>query len=272
MLPHNHLRMKNNCLHIAVALAALLFAGCAVRTETRTVYIAPVGRLVVARDSSSAFGTISAALDSARDGDTVFVMPGEYREVVKIVKLRHITLLGADPATTVVDAGDEYAAIELRTDSNRVSGFTVRGADSHGIWVRDGQQFIDHCLVTGNGDRGIYLSSMAGRAYAAITHCTVADNGEVGIHAARDDSSTVIADCIIAFNPRGVVTDQPEGKLVVRRNCMFGNGADFDRVVPGDSNFVRDPQFIDRPDGDFRLKKGSSCIGSGSGGTNVGAF
>ena len=266
--------MKSCCLRIAVVLAALVFAGCAVRTEieTPTASIKPVGRLVVAQDSGSKFQTISAALDSARDGDTVFVMPGEYREVVKVLKLRRVTLLGADPAATIIDAGDEYAAIELRTDSNRVCGFTVRGADSHGIWVRDGQQFIDHCLITGNGDRGIYLSSMAGRAYAAISHCTVADNGAGGIHSARDDSNTVITDCIIAFNPRGVVTAQPEGKIVVRRNCTFGNGVDFDRVTPGDSNFVKDPQFVDRPNGDFRLKKSSPCIGASSSGSNLGAF
>jgi hypothetical protein len=251
----------------------LAIVGCAVQTETPTpVRIVPVGRLVVARDSSTRFLTISSALDSARDGDTVFVMPGQYREVVKVLNLRHMTLLGADPATTVVDAGDQYAAIELRTDSNRVSGLTVRGADSHGIWVRDGQQLIDHCLVIGNGDRGIYLSSFAGRAYASITHCTVTDNGEVGIHAARDDSNTVITDCIIAFNKRGIVTDQPEGKLVVRRNCLFGNGVNLDRVAPGDSNTLQDPRFVDRENGDFRLKKGSPCIGAGAGGTNLGAF
>jgi len=262
--------MKNRCL--SLVLVALGLSGCAVRTGTRLAPIVPVGRLLVAQDSSAMFLTISAALDSARDGDTVFVMPGEYREVLKVLKLRHITLLGADAATTVVDARDEYAAIELRTDSNRVSGFTIRGADSHGIWVRDGQQSIDHCLIVENGDRGIYLSSFAGRAFANISHCTVAGNGEVGIHAARDDSNTVITDCIIAFNQRGVVTDQPEGKLVVRRNCLFGNGVDFDRVAPGDSNVLADPRFADRENGDFRLRRGSPCIGAGSGRTNLGAL
>jgi len=263
--------MRNHWLRLTFVLALV---GCAAHVETAPtpVRIVPVGHLVVAQDSSTRFLTISSALDSARDGDTVFLMPGEYREVVKILKLRHITLLGADPATTVVDAGGEYAAIELRTDSNRVSGLTVRGADSHGIWVRDGQQFIDHCLIVDNGDRGIYLSSFAGRAYANITHCTVADNGEVGIHAARDDSNTVLTDCIIAFNKRGVVTDQPEAKLVVRRNCLFGNGVDLDRATPGDSNIFRDPQFVDRENGDFQLKKGSPCVGAGGGGTNLGAF
>jgi hypothetical protein len=262
--------MRIPWIHLVVVLGLV---ACAAHTETQPpVRIVPVGRLIVAQDGSTPFPTISAALDSARNGDTVFVMPGEYHEVVKVLRLQHITLLGADPATTVVDAENAYAAIELRTDSNRVSGFTVRGADSHGIWARDGQQIIDHCLIIGNGDRGIYLSSFAGRAFASITHCTVADNGEVGIHAARDDSNTVITDCIIAFNQRGVVADQPEGKLVVRRNCLFSNGVDFDRVTPGDSNILSDPRFVARENGDFQLRRGSPCIGAGEGRTNLGAF
>ena len=227
---------------------------------------------MVAPGGRSQFSTIAAALDSARDGDTIFIMPGEYHEVVRILKLRRIMLLGADPATTIVDAAGQYSAVELRTDSNRLRGLTVRNADSHGIWVRDGLQFVDHCVMVNNGDRGIYLSSFAGYAYAHITHCTVVENGEVGIHAARDDSNTVITDCVVAFNPRGIVTDQPEGKLVVRRNCLFGNGLDFDRVTPGDSNLLQDPRFVDRANGGFHLRNGSPCIGSGEGRTNVGAF
>ena len=264
--------MPKHSVRIAIIICAHVLAGCAVRLEPRRVPIVPVGRLVVARDSSTGFQTISAALDSARDGDTIFIMPGEYREAVKITRLRHITLLGADPATTAVDATDRYSAIELRADSNRVSGLTLRNADSHGIWVRDGMQFVDHCVMVNNGDRGIYLSSFAGFAYAHITHCTVVENGEVGIHAARDDSNTVITDCVVAFNPRGIVTDQPEGKLVVRRNCLFGSDLDFDRVTPGDSNLLRDPRFVDRANGDFHLRNGSPCIGSGEGRTNLGAF
>ncbi|MBN2464041.1 right-handed parallel beta-helix repeat-containing protein [candidate division WOR-3 bacterium] len=264
--------MTRRCLHVVIGLSSLVIAGCGVRRHTRPFQPAPAGRLLVAQDGSTRFPTISAALDSARDGDTVFVMPGEYHEAVKVARLRRITLLGADPATTVVNATGQYAAVELRTDSNRVSGLTLRNADSHGIWVRDGQQFIDHCVIASNGDRGVYLSSFAGFAYAHITHCTVVDNDEVGIHAARDDSSTVIADCIVAFNPRGIVTDQPKGKIAVRRNCLFGNGLDFDRVAPGDGSILRDPLFEDRARGDYSLRRGSPCIGADSTGANIGAL
>jgi hypothetical protein len=252
-------------------LATLLLA-CAVRTEVRTIYGAPPAGLVVAKDSGARFGTIAAALDSAHDGDTVSVLPGVYREVVKVTKLRGITLLGQDPATTILDAGGEYAAVELRTGGNRVAGFTIRNADSHGIWVRDGHQFIDHCIVAGNGDRGIYLSAMAGFAYATIDHCTVTDNGEVGIHAARDDSNTVITNCIIAYNPRGIGTDHGLGRMKVRCNCLWNSETDFDRVVPKDSNILTDPRFLDRERGDFRLARKSPCLKAGTGGTNLGAF
>ena len=261
--------MRSTCHFL---LAALAIAACASRVVQPSVRVVPVGRLVVTADGSTRFLTISAALDSARDGDTVFIMPGVYREAVRIAGPRRVTLLGADPATTIVDATDQYAAIELRTDSNRVSRLTIRGADSHGIWVRDGQQYIDHCVVVDNGDRGVYLSSFAGHAYADIRHCTVAQNVDVGIHAARDDSNTVITNCIIAFNGRGVVTDQPEGKLVVRRSCFFGNEVNFDRIAPDSGHILRDPLFKSRDRGYFCLKKQFPCIGSGDGGTNLGAL
>jgi len=53
---------------------------------------------------------------------------------------------------------------------------------------------------------------------------------------------------------------------------LFGNGVDLDRVAPGDSNIFQNPGFVDRENGDFRLKKGSPCIGVGVGRTNIGAL
>ena len=232
----------------------------------------PRADITVALDTTGTCRTINEALGRAREGNVILVMPGVYREHVKLTDIGHVTLVGLNPATTVVDASGCYAAVEIRTDSNRVSGFTLRNADSHGVWVRDGHQVIERCLVTDNGERGIYLSALTGNASARIQHCTVADNAETGIHAARDSSGVIISDCILAFNARGVVTDHSTGRMTVKRNCVYNRLLDFDQVLPGDSNIVADPRFASRERGDYRLTRASPCLGAGAGRTNLGCF
>lgn len=267
---------KTKTAAFAVLLCAMALVNCAKRQEIAQPVtprpLPPHVDMVVSPDSGARFSTIQSAVDSAREGDTILVMPGEYRGPVKLTAARRLTLFGADPATTVIDATDQYSAVEIRTDSNRVSGFTIRGADSHGIWVRDGLQFIDRCVVCDNGDRGIYLSAMAGYAFAVIDHCTIADNGESGIYAARDDSMTSVMNSIIAFNPRGIVTDRNCGLIRATRNFVFNAGADFDRVTPGAFNIRGNPRFVDHENRDYRLRRKSPCLSAGSDGSSVGVY
>jgi hypothetical protein len=270
------MRFTRTAAVTAVVLCGLMLLNCPTRMEivqpAMSSPVPPHADFVVSPDSGARFRTIQAAVDSAADGDTILVMPGEYYGAVKVTKARRLSLLGVDPATTVIDASGQYAAVELKTDSNRVSGFTIRNADSHGIWVRDGLQFIDHCVVCDNGDRGIYLSAMAGFAHAVIDHCTIADNTGSGIYAARDDSTTVITNSIVAFNQCGIATDRNYGFIQVARNFVLNAGIDFDRVTPGDGNIKGDPMFVDRASRVYRLRRKSPCIGAGSGETNLGAF
>ncbi len=232
----------------------------------------PRADVVVAADGTGTYQTIGEALSRAEPGNVILVKAGVYREQVRFDRVGSITLLGLDPMTTVIDASYRYAGIELLSDSNRILGLTVRNADSHGIWVRDGHQTITGCLIVDNGERGVYLSAMAGNASARISHCTVADNGETGIYAARDSAGVVITDCIVAFNPRGIATDQNTGRMTVQRNCLFNQSCNFDRVTPGDSNIMQDPKFINRESGDYRLAKNSPCRKVGNEGTNIGCF
>lgn len=234
--------------------------------------VVPSGDITVAADSSGDCLTIGAAVAGARDGNVIVVRPGLYREQVKIVGKRRLSIVGVDPATTIVDATGHYAAVEVRTDSNRIAGLTLRNADEHGVWVRDGNQVIEHCLITACGDRGIYLSAMAGFAFARIEHCTIVANGGSGIYAARDDARTAVRWNIIADNLRGIVTDANEGKLVVEGNCLRSGEVDFDRVTPGSDNILVDPVFVDRATGDYLLARGSPCRGRAPDGTNLGCF
>jgi hypothetical protein len=238
----------------------------------RPVLTLPSGDITVAADSSGDCLTIGAAVAAARDGSVIIVRPGVYREQVKIAGKRRLAVVGVDPSTTIIDATNHYAAVEVRTDSNRVAGLTLRGADEHGVWVRDGSQVIEHCLITGCGDRGIYLSAMAGFAFARIEHCTIVANGGSGIYAARDAARTVMRWNIIADNPRGIVTDENEGKLVVETNCLHNSEANFDRVTPGNDNILADPAFVDPAAGDYRPARNSPCRNRAPDGTNLGCF
>jgi hypothetical protein len=263
--------LRRNTRLIPVFFATVLAFSRCPRPAVHTV-VWPRADIVVAPDSTGTYHSISEALGSASDGSVILVKPGVYREQVKIDRVGRLTLISIDPANTIIDATDKYAAVEMRTDSNRLSGFTLRNADSHGVWVRDGHQAIDHCLIVNNGDRGIYLSALAGNASALIDHCTVADNGESGIYAARDSSGTVITNCIIARNPRGIVTDRNAGNMTIDYNCVSNQSVDFDRVTPGAHNITKDPQFIDAEHDDYRLKRGSPGIRTAQDGTNPGCF
>ncbi len=255
------------CCLLVLAVAALaLLTGCA---KKQTISVD--ADIYVAADGSGDYTSISAAIQEADDGDVIYVMPGTYSGGVEIEQ-EDITLLGAGPDKTVIDADDDYAVITLSGDEVEVSGFRLMNASSHGVYVKDGHHQIHDCLVTGNGDRGIYFSSFAGDPSASIVHCTVADNEVSGIYSPTDHQDTEIVDCIVAFNGRGIVADEDEGNMTIEYNCVYGEGEAFDRVSPGEGNITEDPMFVDREAGDYRLEPGSPCLGQADDGYNLGCF
>lgn len=253
---------------LALGLSACV-VGRAARSE-RT--ITPKYDMVVSRDSSGDYSSICAAVAASTPGAVILVRPGVYSEWVTIGSERRVTLVGTDPAVTVIDGSGGYACIEVKGDSNRFINLCLQGADAHGAWVRDGYQQFEHCLIRGNGSRGIYLSAMAGNAAALIDHCTIADHPDAGVHIARNNPSTEVRNCIVAFNGRGIVAEDSSGTIAVRHNLVWNDSLDFGRIVPEEGNVRADPQFVDRDDSDYRLRKRSPAAGSASDGRNRGCF
>ncbi len=233
----------------------------------------PQADFTVAADGSTDYETISEALDEAKDGDVILVKPGTYEEEVEFDDdLSNVTLLGSGPDQTVIDADGEYAGVTLRGNGHRISGFTIRGAGSHGVYIPEGRHRIDHCLIIDNSDRGIYLSTMTGQGRAEIDHCTIADNKVSGIYSVKDDAETAVSNSIIAYNGRGIVTDKNEHGIRITRTCVSNQSSNFDRVDTGEGNITLDPLFRDRGNGDYRLAKGSPCLGTAARGANMGCF
>ncbi|MBM3326925.1 MAG: T9SS type A sorting domain-containing protein [Calditrichaeota bacterium] len=123
------------------------------------------------------YGTIQMAVDSSRDGDTVLVAPGRYRENVNL-NLHHITLASQFLTTgeerfiaeTVIDGGwNGRSAVRMASgESGVLTGFTIENDSTDfgaGVYVRFGSPTLSHliiqdCFVVRNGT-AIYVTGAA---------------------------------------------------------------------------------------------------------------
>ncbi len=268
----------NRMIDRLLLIPALLLAVATLRCPSKATVITgrpalPAADLVVAQDGSTGYETIGDALDDAEANDVILVKPGIYKEDIEIEgDAGPFTLVGEDPATTVIDADSEYAALTLKSSGNHISGLTIRGGESHGIYIPGGKQKIDYCLVVDNGDRGIYISTMSGGGSADIDHCTIADNKTSAIYCANKDDKTTITSSILAHNKRSLIYDGDGLNLVVNHSCLSSTDTDSDEPKSGSDNFRKDPNFKDSENGDYKLKPGSPCLKAAKDGSNMGCF
>ena len=266
----------NRTIERLTLVALLLLAAAPLQcVSTRTIGrpALPKPDFVVAQDGSTDYETIGDALEDAEAGDVILVKPGVYEEAVEIERDEGpFTIVGEDPATTVLDADSEYAAITLKSDGNRVSGLTIKGGESHGIYVPGGMQKVDYCLIIGNDDRGIYINTLEGSGSADINHCTIADNKVSSIYCANREDKTTITNSILTNDNRNLAWDGDGLNLVVSNSCLLSPETGSDFSPTGSNNIHKDPKFKDPKNGDYRLKPGSPCLKTASDGSNQGCF
>ena len=257
---------------VALLLLAVAALQC-VSTKTIGRPALPKPDFVVAQDGSTDYETIGDALDDAEAGNVILVKPGVYKEVIEIdTGEGPFTIVGQNPAKTILDADSEYAAITLKSDGNRVSGLTIRGGESHGIYIPGGRQKIDYCLITDNGDRGVYISTLEGGGSADINHCTIAGNKVSSIYCANRNDKTTISNSILTSKNRDLAWDDDGLNLVLNNCCLFSPDEGSDVAVSGSHDVRKDPKFKDPDSSDYRLKAGSPCLKASSYGSNQGGF
>ena len=267
----------NRTIDRLLLIPALLLAVASLRCPSKATVMnrpeLPKADLVVAQDGSTDYETIGDALDDAEADDVILIKPGVYEEDIEIDEdAGPFTLVGEDPATTVIDADGEYAALTLKSSGNHISGLTIKGGESHGIYIPGGKQKIDYCLIVGNGDRGIYISTMSGGGSADINHCTIADNKVSGIYCANKDSVTTVTNSILAQNQQSLKYDGDGLNLVVKYTCLSSTDEDSDQAKSGSDNIDKDPKFNAHEDGNYKLKPGSPCLKAAKDGSNMGCF
>ncbi len=159
---------SQRCLFLVflfLALACLLLV--AGDGEARIIYVDDDGGVDGDGTPEAPFQKIQDAVDASKDGDTVLVAEGHYREHVIIN--RTLEVLGSGSATTTIDGEGNGNVVVLTADGVIFEGFTVtgsvlsgiNGAANKGIYVRSESNIIRNNNCSGN-QHGIYLDGVEG--------------------------------------------------------------------------------------------------------------
>lgn len=177
--------------------------------------------------------TISAAVAAAADGDVINVAPGTYAE--SIVVGRPLTLNGADPSTTIVDATGLPNGFYVNGIDNPklsgvlISGFTVRNAKYEGILVTNASGItISNNILTGNdtalgmGDKGPVCPGIPAFETGEDFDC-----GE-GIHLSGADHVNVLYNTVTGNSGGILISDDtgPSHDNVIANNSVTDNPFD----------------------------------------------
>ncbi len=80
--------------------------------------------IIVDSNGTSEYTSIQKAINSAKTGDTIRILPGEYHENIQIDK--GITILGSGPENTVI-IGEYQKIVDISSSWVNISGLTITG-------------------------------------------------------------------------------------------------------------------------------------------------
>lgn len=222
---------------VSVLVVLLLFSVVLVSLP-QTVTVKAEPKTVTVPDD---YGSIQEAIDSAEDGDTVFVKSGVYNESLTIDK--SVFLVGENSGNTIIEGSHGAPVIVVRYDNVSISSFTLRnGVGASTIYYRAATAVhllhSNGCNVSGNvivnSGIGVWIYDASGNSVTGngISQCNY------GIIVESSDTNTVTANSVT--NNIGGIRLISSSNNKLRYNVMTDNSRGFS--VSGDtlSMFVND--------------------------------
>jgi parallel beta-helix repeat protein len=175
-------------------------------------------------DVPNDYVSIQGAINSAYDGDTIFVRNGTYCENVVINKT--LTLVGENPQTAIIDGGGAGTVLSIMADGVNVSGFTIQnGGDwpNNGIRLSEGTSY---CNISGNTIINNYCGISLWSSLSNIISRNTLINNDYGIVLWSSSEKNVIeGNTLTANNNYGIGLVSSSNNIIIENNLTKNNGA-----------------------------------------------
>lgn len=182
-----------------------------------------MSRHVLTVDRDQGYRTISAALQDARNGTVISVLPGRYDESLVVTKV--VTIAASDARGSVEIVSRQGSAVQLAAEAVKLTGLVLRGLNEElpAVDVARGQAAVEDCEIIGAAWTAV-LARNSGSL--AMRGCRVTNPGGAGIVVTSPAPST-IEDCVVEHVQTSAVVIAERGNPVVR-DCTLrhakGNG------------------------------------------------
>ncbi len=182
-----------------------------------------MSRHVLTVDRDQGYRTISAALQDARNGTVISVLPGRYDESLVVTKV--VTIAASDVRGSVEIVARNGSAVQLNAEAVKLTGLVLRGQHEElpTVDVARGQAAVEDCEIIGAAWTAV-LARNSGSL--AMRGCRVTNPGGAGIVVTSPAPST-IEDCVVEHVQTSAVVIAERGNPTVR-DCTLrhakGNG------------------------------------------------
>jgi parallel beta-helix repeat protein len=199
---------------------------------------------------NKAWKTLLKAASELIAGDTLYLLPGNYKENLILRasgnREKPIAIRAFERQNVEVDS------IEILGGHVVLEGLTVSKANKDGIKVKAPHIILKNCTVHGAKGSGISTTQAPN---LEVSYCTIADNGK-GLVLSDRSVNCIIRDSIIAYNGEVALSISDDSRLgyLASHNCYFGKGVSKGGVFKEIGSIIGAPLFVSPASGDYRLQ------------------
>jgi parallel beta-helix repeat protein len=217
--------------------------------------------IIVDKDGSGDYTTITAAVEAAEQGDTILVNDGMYEEDDILID-KTITLTGETTSSTIIQGDETKTILIIQADNVMISTLTVsKGGDWGGENIAVfANNFVlsDTVIEQGNGSgisihnstaslikKNVFISNQEGIMCYNCRETTISKNqisdSIIGIYLYNSVNILVEKNCVSTCN-KGIYLEESNANLIQQNNLSINDQGLY--VSYSANNFITENNFI----------------------------